>query len=349
VNRATAAPSVHQGGSVPAGVPSELLIVDDDPQVIAGVRRSLAALGRVRFATNGIDTLRLAHEVVPDLLLLDIDLPGMSGFEICHAFKSDPHLLDVSIIFLTSADDPEQELHGLELGAVDFITKPPHLPLMQARVRTHLRLQRATRALKEAARIDGLTGVANRRCFDQTLGREWLRTARSQTPLSLLMIDIDDFKAYNDRYGHPAGDSCLREVAQVLASVAHRSTDLLTRYGGEEFALLLPETDAPGAQRVALHLMARVDQAEIQHGHSRASAHVSVSVGVATFTMHDARVPVGDTHLPASFAAATLISSADAALYAAKRAGRHQAWYLATADVEHPGRATPVTPPHDDA
>lgn len=321
---------------------SELLIVDDDPQVIAGVRRPLSALGRVRFASKGTDALRLAHEIVPDLVLLDIGLPGMNGFDLCNAFKADALLRDVPIVFLTSRDDPEQELKGLELGAVDFITKPPRMPLMLARVRTHLRLQRVTRALREAASIDGLTGVANRRCFDQMLDREWLRAARTQAPLSLLMIDIDEFKAYNDRHGHLAGDSCLRQVAQALAGAAHRSTDLLARYGGEEFVLLLPETDAPGARRVALHVLGRVDAAGIHHGHSRAAANVTVSVGVTTLGIHDTRAEPGRAQPMAALSAAQLVGAADTALYAAKRAGRHQVWFLDAADGAHPGRATPA-------
>jgi diguanylate cyclase (GGDEF)-like protein len=284
----------------------------------------LAGLGQLRFATGGDDALRQLRQAPADLVLLDVEMPGFSGFELCAAMKAEPALRDMPVIFVTSHDDTEHELAGLQLGAVDFIRKPPRGPLVAARVRTHLKLKALADTLRDAAVTDALTGLSNRRHFDEMLGLEWSRACRAGTSLALLMIDIDHFKAFNDHAGHPAGDECLRAVAQVLARGMRRPGDLLARWGGEEFALLLPLTDEAGARTVAGQMIEALADARIPHPASPVAARVTVSIGGA------AGVPAETASDPVAFAMAaqgpaSLVGAADRALYQAKQGGRHAA------------------------
>lgn len=332
---------------------SKVLLVDDDPTVITVLGRLLEGFARLRFATGGIEALRLAAEWQPDLVLLDVQMPDLSGFEVCARLKRDPLLADVPVIFITAHDDTEQELLGLELGAVDFIGKPPRGPLVLARVRTHLRVKQMADALRVAAATDGLTGLANRRRFDEVAPREWLRAQRSGAPLSLLLVDIDHFKAYNDHYGHPAGDRCLQAVAEAMRRVVHRPADLLARFGGEEFVVLLPETSARGAGAVAVQLLQAVDGLAWPHAASPVAATLSVSVGLCSHdgaacaaSAQGGAAPAGTGSQPAGTAPTPtlerLLAAADQALYAAKKAGRHGACQLALADEGHAERAQRV-------
>ncbi len=177
--------------------PQQILLVDDDAGAIQLLGGLLANVGALRFATNGKDALRLAHEAVPDLILLDAEMPGMSGFQLLQTFKADADLAEVPVIFITSHTEAGFEVSALELGAVDFIAKPFRSSLVLARVRLHLRMKRMADGLRRATTIDALTGVANRRMFDQSLAREWLLARRTGDPTSLLSIDVDHFKSYN--------------------------------------------------------------------------------------------------------------------------------------------------------
>jgi diguanylate cyclase (GGDEF)-like protein len=295
---------------------ASLLIVDDDPASIQVLGRMLAEQGRLRFALSGAEGLRLAQEAPPDLVLLDADMPGMDGFEVCTRLKADPLLADVPVIFVTGHSDTQTELAGLAAGAVDCISKPPQAPLVVARVQTQLRLKALTDELRRAALTDALTGVANRRCFDEWLHREGQRAWRQAEPLSLAMIDIDHFKAYNDHFGHPAGDVCLRRVAEALQTVVRRPADLVARYGGEEFALLLPRTDAAGARHVGEAVVAAVQALHLPHPDSPLGAQVSVSVGIATVLGRHS--PGEGRPMPST----ALVAAADQALYQAKHDGR---------------------------
>lgn len=295
---------------------AEILIVDDDPASITALKHALTGQARLRFATHGSEALRMVQRHVPDMVLLDIGMPGLSGYEVCRALQDDPLTADVPVIFLTSHDNAEEELTGLSLGAVDFIAKQVRPPLVCARVRTHLRLKRMADALRRAASEDALTGLANRRRFDEALVTEWLRHLRSRRPLSLLMIDIDHFKAYNDHHGHPAGDQCLRLTAQALRDVSLRPADLLARLGGEEFGLLLPDTDAVGAQEVARRLLTAADTLALPHGACPDRACVSWSIGVACSTQLRQDLQANPSGSRA------LMEAADQALYEAKRSGR---------------------------
>ena len=313
-----------------------ILLVDDDPTVIGVLGTILQEFGRLRFATSGQDALRMARQSVPDLILLDIEMPGMNGFEVCAAMKEMPLLMDVPIIFITSHEDDEHEVTGLALGAADFITKPPRAPQVVARVRMHLRMKQMADALRNAAYQDGLTQIANRRQFEETLQREWLRAQRAGSPTALLMIDIDAFKKYNDHYGHPAGDRCLQAVAQAIQQAVHRPADLAARYGGEEFAVLLPETDSCGARFLALHLLQAVAALLLPHAGSPVADHVTLSIGVSAFEEGTGAPGLPGLDQPS---VASLLAAADQALYAAKEGGRNQARYLSWPHLGMPERA----------
>lgn len=308
---------------------SKILMVDDDRTVIAAINVLLEGTGQLRFATSGAEAMRLALRWLPDLILLDIEMPGMSGFEVCRAIKASSVLSDVPIIFLTSHNNIEQETLALELGAVDFISKPPRGPIVAARVSTQLRLRAMVEQLRTDATTDALTGLANRRRFDEVGQREWLRAQRTGSPTALLLVDVDFFKAYNDHYGHPAGDRCLYDVAQELQAGVHRPADLVARYGGEEFGIFLPETDGRGGEVVARQLCQRVEALMLPHATSRAAGHVTISIGASAYDpecsswVGEALSVSRESGRPRP-ALAALIAAADSALYRAKREGRRR-------------------------
>jgi len=313
----------------------DILLVDDDPGAIELMARVLSAEGVLRFAVSGSDALRLARAVAPDLILLDAEMPGLSGFEVCAALKDDAGLADIPVIFVTSHRNESFEVAGFAAGAVDFIAKPINPQLVVARVRSQLRVKRMADELRRNATVDGLTGIANRRRLDEMLGREWLRARRSREPLALALVDIDHFKLFNDRYGHPAGDACLRAVAEGLRSICLRPGDLAARYGGEEFALLLPQTPELGARHVATRILDCLEALAIRHENSTVAPHVTVSAGIAccdgTSSPRDAAL--GRARGPSAGASIRgLLGTADAALYAAKGAGRAQVCVVSARD-----------------
>ena len=266
----------------------------------------------ILFASNGQEALNVAYEQVPDMILLDVVMPDMDGYGVCTLLKADEKTRDIPVIFVTSMDQEDDESKGFGVGGIDYITKPLRSSIVRARVRNHLELKRYRDHLKVSSFVDALTGVPNRRRFDEALDSEWRRARRNQSPLSLLLMDIDFFKAYNDHYGHPAGDDCLRRLAQGMAEVVLRPADLLARYGGEEFVMLLPETDADGALSVANRVQKTVSQLAIPHAYSTVVGQITLSTGAATLVPTEALAP-GD-----------LIRCADELLYAAKRRGRNQ-------------------------
>ena len=328
-----------------------ILIVDDDPSSIQIMGRILAGVGQLRFATTGEDALRLARESTPDLMLLDAEMPGMSGIQAFEALKAEPRLADVPVIFVTSHSEAEFEVAVFEKGAADFIAKPVSAPLVLARVKSQLRVKGMADELRQIATVDVLTGIANRRRFDESLEREWRRARRSGDPLALLMIDIDHFKGFNDRYGHPAGDACLRSVAQALVGAGLRPADVVARYGGEEFVVLLPQTPRGSAEHVAHRILDAVKALGIAHAASLTARHITVSVGVACYD-EDSECwvpPSADARfaddLRARCAPMDLLQAADKALYSAKNAGRAQAWLLDIAGVHTRKLARDIAPP----
>ena len=323
---------------------SQILLVDDDPEMIQLMGRIMSGVGQIRFATSGAAALQRVLEHPPDLILLDAEMPGMTGFEVCEIMKADSALCGVPIIFVTAHSGADFELRGLDVGAADFIAKPISEPLLLARARTQLRVKQLTDELRRIATIDGLTEVHNRGSFDEQLVREWKRGVRCHVPISLLLIDVDHFKRFNDHYGHPAGDDCLRRVAQALRHGCLRPADLVARYGGEEFALLLPQTPRAGAVHVAERVLDAVASLDIPHEASPTARHVTVSVGIAYHDEHSASwgAPVSDT---SARPAHDLVRCADVALYEAKHAGRAQARQRDLDDVTVAVRAHPTRPP----
>lgn len=297
---------------LPAPRTASVLVVDDQITNIQVLHSLLGEEFDVRMATNGLDAVRLVEDAPPDLILLDIQMPGMSGYEVCRHLRASEHTQHIPVIFITAQNSPEEETQCFRAGAVDFIAKPINPEVVRARVRTHIRLKRQSDLLRDLAFVDGLTGVANRRRFDAALDAEWRRSRRSATPLSMLLIDIDHFKKYNDHYGHLAGDDCLLGVAAQLALELRRSHDLVARYGGEEFACLLPECGLDGAKTKAEALRQSVASLSVPHAGIAPPGIVSISVGVAC-------VLPSDEHAPSH-----LVNLADQQLYNAKAQGRNR-------------------------
>lgn len=290
-----------------------LLLVDDHPINIQVLHHIFASDFQLLEATNGEQALAICKSTPPDLVLLDIVMPGMDGFEVCARLKADATTCNIPVIFVTAHTDAIQETHGLEVGAVDFISKPVNPAVVRARVNTHLTLKLQSDVMRKLVFLDGLTGVYNRRYFDQQLSIEIGRSARNQTALALIMLDVDFFKHYNDHYGHQTGDDCLRQIALCVKEGLRRPADLVARYGGEEFACILPETGFDDAMAIAIDLEQRVRGKNIPHADSDIAPVVTISLGVAGWEAGTA-APVG-----------ALLAEADLQLYRAKHAGRGRA------------------------
>jgi diguanylate cyclase (GGDEF)-like protein len=229
--------------STPSADKPRVLVVDDEPATARIISNALGDEFDVVRAATGAELLARAAAGGIDLVLLDVVMPGLDGFDVCRRLKANPKTTNIPVIFVTVLEDIEEEARGFGLGGVDYITKPVRPAIVRARVRTHVELKRTRDALERLASIDPLTGVANRRRFDLALDEEWRRSQRAQSWLSLAIVDVDHFKAFNDRHGHLAGDERLKEIAAWFARYARRAGDLVARYGGEEFALILPGVD----------------------------------------------------------------------------------------------------------
>jgi diguanylate cyclase (GGDEF)-like protein len=297
-----------------------ILLVDDDLTVVRVLNRILSDFTPVRFADSGRAALKLARDCTPDLVLLDVDMPEFSGFEVCKAFKADPALREVPIIFITSHESAQLEAKGIELGAADFISKPPHAPLVLARVRTYQRLKMLSETVRTAVKIDFLTGALTRRQLEKALTQEWLRCQRTAAPLALLLADIESFTAYNAAFGDEQGDECLKSVAAALRSVAQRPADVLGRYAGGQFALLLPDTDAEGASNVARRAIDAVSDLQLLH---TGTGRDRVTLSAAGGCHNSSRSATGNAAVCA--VPNDLISAAESALRSARRAGGQQA------------------------
>ena len=297
-----------------ATLPGRILIVDDQRPNLQALYAAFNADHKVYMATSGEQALAVCGAQLPDIVLLDVEMPGMDGYEVCRRLKEQEATCNIPVIFITAHSNEAAETHGLEVGAVDFISKPINPSIVRARVKTHLTLKRQSDLLRQWVYIDGLTRVCNRRGFDERLAIEWGRAVRQGTPLSVVLVDVDLFKRYNDRYGHQAGDDCLRRVACALKVALKRPADLVARYGGEEFVCLLPETDAAGAHVCGEALRENVLKEKIDHADSTVATVVTISLGVAT------------AWGSATVGAAGLVQCADSALYTAKCKGRNRVW-----------------------
>ncbi len=311
---------------------SRVLIVDDERSNIRILNKILEEDYEIKVAMNGAQALeRAVSDPQPHIILLDINMPGMNGFEVCQTLQADPCTTEIPVIFITARNSEQDEVRCLELGGVDFIPKPIRPEIVRARVRSHvtqLQQKRKIQCMHEQvlalSLTDGLTGIPNRRRFDDFLEQEWTRARRSQTPLGLLMMDIDHFKLFNDHYGHGGGDDCLRRVAECLATQVRRPPDLVARYGGEEFVCVLPDTDLDGARQVAQSILEAIKGLTLPHAASPTAEVVTLSLGGTAMVPHPNASP------------RDLIERADALLYSIKQKGRNGM------TVEAPSTAPPA-------
>jgi len=293
-----------------------VLIVDDEKSNLKVLSEILKEDAHVLIAKNGAQALSRAKQVVPTLILLDVVMPEMDGFDVILALKNDELTRNIPVIFITGLSDVDNEEKGFLLGACDYIQKPFHASIVKARVKLHLQLAHQCRLLEELASIDPLTSLANRRKFDQVLELEWAAGKRDNTQLTILMIDIDFFKAYNDHYGHPAGDDVIKKVAKVLNEQFNRPRDFVARYGGEEFVVVLPNTFGDNILSKMQTCCQAVASLNIPHEYSSVSDCITVSVGGVGCK------PTDDIDIGA------VVEAADAHLYLAKGSGRDQAKWL---------------------
>jgi diguanylate cyclase (GGDEF)-like protein len=258
-----------------------------------------------------MSAIKKAEKFLPDLILLDILMPGMDGYEVFSVLKQSEKAKHIPVIFITGLNDPEDEKKGLELGAVDYINKPFNEMIVKLRVALHIRLINQLHTIVYLSTTDQLTKIPNRRAFDNRLNEEWSRAIREKQSITIMMVDVDHFKQYNDKYGHQQGDKALLIIAGVLAKTAKRATDFTARWGGEEFVLLLANTDAQAGLKVGENLRKNVECADILLCDDTVT-RMTISVGVNTL------IPMRDSVLD------EFISGSDKALYAAKEAGRNR-------------------------
>jgi diguanylate cyclase (GGDEF)-like protein len=290
-----------------------VLIVDDERFNINVLIDLLEPDFETMVAMNGEQALKRAKSSTPpDLILLDIMMPAIDGYEVCRILKANEATNDIPIIFITAMDKVGDEEKGLALGAIDYITKPISPSLVKLRVGNHIKLKQQSDLLRDLATFDGLTGIPNRRRFDLSLEREWQYSIHNGSPLTLILMDIDYFKPYNDNYGHTSGDDCLRKVAKSLTGAINRNIDLVARYGGEEFVCLLPNTNGQNSEITGEKLRNAVADLRIPHEYSKAAPYITISLGAATMTPGSE-----DSSL-------VLIENADRNLYGAKEQGRNR-------------------------
>ena len=291
---------------------ARILVVEDERLNINILVSILVDDYDVVIAKTGEQVIKRVKEQLPDLVLLDIMLPDMEGYEVYERIQAEAED-KIPVIFVTSKRSPEEETKGLKLGAVDYITKPFTPSIVEVRIANQVEFKRNRDELKRLNRTDPLTGLANRRHLDEVIRIQKAAMSRAESPLSVIMVDVDHFKSYNDHYGHSTGDECLRQVAQVLSANVNRATDLVARYGGEEFMVVLPATDTTGAENMALQLQQALANKEIAHQASETSSQVTLSMGIASLLPSDKRTSIEK-----------LIEYADIALYRAKQKGRNQ-------------------------
>ncbi len=319
----------------PQEYPIMVLLVDDQAMIGEAIRRALSDQPSMRFhyCSEPADAIDVAESIKPTVILQDLVMPGVDGLTLVRRYRANEHTRDIPIIVLSTKEEPSIKSAAFAEGANDYLVKLPDRIELIARIRHHSKaylnqLQRdeAYRALRESQKqlvetniklqrltnVDGLTGLNNRRYFDEYLDMEWRRAAREGKPLSLLMVDVDAFKTYNDTYGHLAGDETLKSVAVALQRGCERPADLAARFGGEEFVVVLPGSGPEAAAALGEKLRRVVEELGIPHGKSPTADHITVSIGAASALPSQRSSPVA------------LVEAADKALYEAKRLGRNR-------------------------
>jgi two-component system chemotaxis family response regulator WspR len=312
-----------------------VLLVDDQPMIAEALRRALADEDDIdlQYCQAPNHAVVKATEINPTVILQDLVMPDIDGLTMVEYFRANPQTNQIPIIVLSTKEEPEIKSKAFSLGADDYLVKLPDRIELIARIRHHSkayihlkerneafralqesekRLAQANKALEKLSSLDGLTGIANRRRFDQELESNWHRAIRQSSSLSLILIDIDFFKLYNDHYGHQKGDDCLQQVARTLEKSATRSTDLVTRYGGEEFGVILPDTGLKGALEIAEQMRVDIEGLKIEHRYTKSSGYITISLGVSTTI--PSRKSLQNS----------LIAAADQGLYLAKKEGRNR-------------------------
>jgi diguanylate cyclase (GGDEF)-like protein len=259
----------------------DVLIVDDMSTNLLMLSDLLKQEYDVKIAKNGKKALEIVYNNNIDIILLDIMMPDIDGYEVCKELKNNAKTKNIPIIFVTAKDNDEDEEYGLNLGAIDYIIKPFNKAIVKLRIKNHLELKLKSDLLEELSMYDGLTHIPNRRYFDEMFESSYKQSKREQTSLTVMMIDIDFFKPYNDNYGHGKGDETLKKVAHALQSVLKRPTDLVARYGGEEFVVLLQNTSLEDSKKIASKLLNAIKELDIVHEYSNVEKRVTVSIGVA--------------------------------------------------------------------
>ncbi|GAB1476835.1 diguanylate cyclase [Bacillota bacterium] len=297
----------------PEAARKKILLVDDSVLNLMLLTEALSDEYEVITAVNGKEAIALAEsDSPPDIILLDIIMPGMSGYEVCQRLSDSNATKDIPVIFVTGMQDEKNQEQGLSLGAIDYITKPFSVPIIKAKIKNHLELKEYNDVLKSSSWKDELTQIANRRRYDAVLESEIRRSRRGKSFISVLIADIDSFKKYNDTYGHLAGDKCLQKVAQAIVSSLKRPGDLAARWGGEEFSVLLPETDRASALYIGENIRQAVESMGIPHEASPVTGVVTISIGVSTMDPSKEQ------------SAESLFLEADRALYNAKKLGKNR-------------------------
>ncbi|MDR1160428.1 MAG: diguanylate cyclase [Syntrophomonadaceae bacterium] len=291
-----------------------ILIVDDERLSSAVLNNILSPAYSILMSRSGKTALEIAAQAIPDLIVLDIIMPDMNGFDVLKNLKNNAVTSKIPVIFITGLNNVRDEENGFLLGAVDYITKPFIGTIVKARVNTHMQIVRQMRMIENLGMIDPLTYIPNRRNFDERLDMEWKRAIRDKRPISFLMIDLDNFKQFNDAYGHLQGDELLKTVAKVFASCIRRPADLAARLGGEEFGVILPNTDLNGAMKVAEDIRAMTEAVRITISNQKNKASSTVSIGAVT------RYPETED------SALELIAKADEYMYTAKKNGKNRVY-----------------------
>jgi len=312
-----------------------ILLVDDQSFIAEALKRSLASVEDIilHYCQDPKQVMAMIREVRPTCILQDLVMPEADGLDMLALYRENKETRNIPVVILSSREEPEIKSKAFSLGANDYMVKIPDRIELIARIKYHSRafiihqqrdaaykaleesqrrLEEANKQLQKLSAQDGLTNIPNRRRFDEVMHSEWHRAMRHCSTLSVIMIDIDFFKLYNDHYGHQDGDHCLRKVASLLRGSIQRESDMLARYGGEEFAVILPETGIHGASEVAEQMRKQILDAEIPHQQSTVCPFITISIGVAAAVPERSSDPDG------------LIKAADKALYQSKQAGRNQ-------------------------